>query len=412
MNRVWLLAAAAAVLVPAQTPMDLDALVAEALHSNPEIVAAQKKVEAARQRPAQERALPDPMVSVGYNSSGSPRPVAGLGAEPTANAGLMVSQEFPWPGKRKLKGEMAAREADAEFAQYEAVRLSVVSRLKQAYYRLAYAHSARGVLERNRDLLGKLLRVTEAQYAVGKAAQQDVFKAQTQISVLETRLIKLEQEQRSREAEINTLLNRKPGAPVGRPGELKPVQILPPLEDLYASANTHSPMLRRDRKMIERTELALNMAHKEFYPDYTLNAGYFNMGSMPDMYMFRADFKLPLQRSRLHAGVAERAADVSEARRNFEASDQGLHFRIKDDYLMAGASARLMDLYSKTVVPQASLALESSLASYETGTTDFLSVLSNAGMVLEYEMNYYDELTSYYLALSRLEEMTAGELIH
>jgi outer membrane protein TolC len=69
-----------------------------------------------------------------------------------------------------------------------------------------------------------------------------------------------------------------------------------------------------------------------------------------------------------------------------------------------------MDLYSKTVVPQASLALESSLATYETGTVDFLSVLSNATTVLDYEMNYYEELLNYWLALTRLEEMTGERL--
>src|SRR6185503_4051463 len=74
-------------------------LVAEALAKNPEIVTAQKRYDAARQRPVQERSLPDPMVSMGYNASGNPLPGAGLGAEPTANLGFMVSQELPYPGK-------------------------------------------------------------------------------------------------------------------------------------------------------------------------------------------------------------------------------------------------------------------------------------------------------------------------
>ena len=78
---------------------------------------------------------------------------------------------------------------------------------------------------------------------------------------------------------------------------------------------------------------------------------------------------------------------------------------------MADTSARLMKLYGQTVIPQASLALESSLSSYETGTVDFLSVLTNYIMVVEYEMNYYEEMQSFYLALSRLEEMTALPLI-
>src|ERR1035438_3445447 len=91
----------------------LPMLVDEALHNNRQILAAQKKYEAARQRPAQASALPEPTVSLGYTSSGAPYPVAGIGISPIANAGVMISQEIPFPGKQKLRGEIAAKEADA-----------------------------------------------------------------------------------------------------------------------------------------------------------------------------------------------------------------------------------------------------------------------------------------------------------
>lgn len=389
----------------------LDELVSEALKTNREVLAAQKRYEASRQRPTQESSLPDPMFSLGYNSNGKPWPGAGLGVDPTSNIGLMVSQEIPFPGKLKLRGGMASKEAEAEFQQYESVQLSVISRLKQAYYRVYYTYATADVLGRNRDLLTKLLKVTEARYSVGKAAQQDVFKAQTQLSIIETRLVRLEQERNSREAEINSLLNRRAGTPLPRPEELQFKPFTLSLDEIYASVRENSPMLQRDQKMIERTELAVNLARKEYYPDYTITAGYFNQGTMPPMYMARADIKLPIYFWRKQrAGVAEQASNVSQARRNYEATDQNLRFRVKDDFLMAQASSKLVRLYSETVVPQASLALESSLSTYETGTVDFLSVLTNFSTVLEYEMNYYDELTNYYMALSRLEEMTAQKL--
>ncbi len=63
----------------------------------------------------------------------------------------------------------------------------------------------------------QFIRVSESRYAAGKAAQQDIFKAQTQLSILETRIIRMEQDRRTAEAEINSLLNRTPGAPLGTP---------------------------------------------------------------------------------------------------------------------------------------------------------------------------------------------------
>src|ERR1022692_3236568 len=218
---IWLI-----VVLPALSgAQPLASLVDEALRSNREILAAQKKYEGARQRPTQESSLPDPMISLGYNSVGNPLPGAGLGRDELANAGVMVSQEVPFPGKLKLKGDMASKEAQAEFQQYQAVQLAVISRLKQAYYRLQYTYAATELLVRNRDLLEKLLKVTEDRYSVGRAIQQDVFKAQTQLSILETRLVKLEQERRRRAAEMNSILNRAAGTPVGRPEDDRAVGI-------------------------------------------------------------------------------------------------------------------------------------------------------------------------------------------
>ena len=387
-------------------------LAAEALRRNPEILAAQKRLEAARQRPSQESSLPDPMVGLDFNNVGNPLPFAGRGTDPNAMTSLMLSQEIPYPGKLRLRGQIASKEAQAEFEQYQGTQLNVISRLKQAYYRRAYAYAAADVINRNLELLRQLMRITEARYAVGRAQQQDIFRTQTQSSILETRLVQLEREKDATAAEINSIVNRRPETPVGRPYELAPQPLTVGLDQLYAYARENAPMLRRDQRMIERAELAANLARKEYYPDFVFNGGYSNVGAMPDMYTARIDVKIPLYFFRKQrAGVAEQTSRLTETRRTFEATNQTLAFRVKDDFLMANASARLTELYSRAVIPQASLALESSLASYETGAIDFLSVLNNYVTVVEYEMNYYEELQNFYLALSRLEEMAGVSLI-
>ncbi len=404
------LAAAAAAQAPPAT-LTLRELASEAVKSNPEISAAQKSYEAARQRPTQESSLPDPMISLGYASVGKPLPGFGLGREPAANIGLTFSQEVPYPGKLKLRGEIASKEAEAAFQEYQATELGVISRLKQAYYRLQYAYAASALLTQTRELLNELVSVSEARYSVGKAAQQDVLKAQTQVSILETRLVKLEQARRSSEAEINSILYRRPGSLVGRPEPVNPKDLASTLDELYAAAEQNAPVLARDRKMIERSELAVNSARKAYYPDITFSGGYFNQGGLPPMYQFQASFKVPIYFWRKQrAAVNEQVDALSETRRTFEATDQALHFRIQDEYSTAQASLKLTKLYSQTVVPQGNLALESSLSGYETGAVDFLSVLTNFTMVLDYQMNYYDEALNYSLALSRLEEITGQPL--
>jgi cobalt-zinc-cadmium efflux system outer membrane protein len=391
--------------------LDLDELVAEALAYNPEIRAAQKRYEASRQRSSQESSLPDPVATIGYASSGNPLPLAGIGQAPSANAGAMLMQELPFPAKLKLRGQIAAKESAAILEDYHAVQLDVVARVKQAYYKLAYARQASEALRRNRDLLGRLLEVAEARYAVGKAGQQDVLKAQTELSILETRLIQLQQEIAVSEAEINSLLNRHPQTPLGHPTSTEPKQLTLTLEELSEAARRNAPLLLREQRMVERSQQALNLARKDFYPDLILNGGYYDMGRMPSMYEFSVGLKLPIFAWRKQrAKVNEERALLQAAGKSYEAAAQELAFKLKEDYSAASAAYKLMELYRKTVVPQASLALESSLAAYETGAVDFLTVLSNFSRVLEYEVNYYEAVRNYGAALARLEALTGRRL--
>jgi outer membrane protein TolC len=263
------------------------------------------------------------------------------------------------------------------------------------------------ILRANGELVRQVLRVSEVRYAAGKAAQQDIFKAQTQLSILETRVVRMEQEKRSAEAEINSLLARPPNSPLERPEDIEPGPLTASLEELFARAREHSPALRRQEKTVQQAELSVNLARTESRPDYTVSAGYFNMGRMPDMYQFRIDFTLPVWYWRKqHAGVTEQASALSQARHSLEAADRAVHFRIQDDFLLAETAQRLMRMYSDTVIPQAELTVESSMAAYENGTVDLLTVLSNLITRTEYGENYHEEVLSYHLALVRLEEQT------
>jgi outer membrane protein, heavy metal efflux system len=387
-------------------------LVSEALAKNPEIAAATRRYDAARQRPAQERSLPDPMVSAGYSANGAPWPGAGLGTEPTSNIGVMVSQELPYPGKLALKASLATREADATAQDIEAARLAIIARVKQAYYRLAYTYAAHDVLSRNRDLLNTLLQVSENRYSVGQAAQQDVIKAQAQLSILELQLERVQQERATREGQLNALLVRPAASPVGQPDDLRLMPFDLTIDALVTAATEHAPMLRRDQIMIDRSQIAVEAARKEYKPDFGVTGGYYYMGSMPAMYEFRFDVKIPLQRARRAAAVAEQLSTVEQAKDTYDSTRLDLQGRLQEDFQMASTSLRLARLYQDTVLPQARLALESSMAGYQTGAVDFLSVLTNFGTVLEYEMTFFDELASYHTAVSRLEEMTGTMLAH
>ena len=389
----------------------LTSLVNEALQNNREILAAQKKYEAARQRPSQAASLPDPTVSVGYTSNGGPWPVDGIGRAVTSNAGVMISQEMPYPGKRKLRGKIAGKEADAEFQEYLSVRLNLISRVKQAYHELHHAQEAIASVKQSQALLQTILQISEARYAVGGASQQDIFKAQTQFSIFAAQLLRYQQEQTTKQIELNALLNRPPGEPIEAADEIAPKPLPMSLDQMLAHARTQSPMLSREQKLVERSQLAANLARKDYDPDYTVSGGYFNQGGMPPMWQFRMDFRLPAWFwGKQRAAVAEQTFALSDARHSYEAAGVDLQARIRENYTVADTALRLTDLYQKSVIPEARLALESSLASYRTGNVDFLSVFSNFMNVVDYDLMYHEELMQFYVAVARLEELANVEI--
>lgn len=386
-------------------------LVEEALERNPEIQAARKKLEAARQRPEAAASLPEPMVSIGYVSIGGPLPGQGLGREPMARAGFMASQTLPAAGKRSLRRRVALEEAGAAGQEYAAVERRIVAEVKAAWYRLHHAHEMLDVARRNRALVDRLFQIATARYQAGQGSQKELIETQVRLTLLEAKEASLEQELRRSEAEINALRARPLDEPVARPAVGEPQEVRVRLEELYEKARLESPALAALRHQVRRAELGLELARRESVPDVTVSAGYSNMGGMPPMFEAKVDIPLPLlRRSRLRAVEAEQVHEAEAARRNYQATGNGLLFRIKDEWLASGAAWKLLRIYSTTLVPQTALAMEAALAAYEAGRGTFAEVLAQAAAMLDAEENYHAALRDYHLALVRLEELTGARL--
>src|SRR5205807_272686 len=122
-------------------------LVKEAEQNNPHIQASREGWKAAQQIPTQVSTLPDPEFTMQQVNVGSPRPFAGYTNSDFAYIGLGVSQDFPYPGKLRLKGEIAKRDADVSQQRYQSVRRSVLAGIKAAYFQLGYLSKTLGILE-------------------------------------------------------------------------------------------------------------------------------------------------------------------------------------------------------------------------------------------------------------------------
>lgn len=387
-----------------QQTIGVEQLVREALERNPAVQSALHTVQAQRQRVPQVKTLPDPMVGIGW--AGNIRPFSVQTGDPSSYRAITASQQLLYPGKLKLRGEIASKEANAASADYEGIRRRVTADVKMAFYEYWFYDKAIQTTLKDKDLLTKLSQIAEARYRVGKGVQQDVLRSQVEISLLLQRLTVLQQQRSTAQARLNTLLARSPEALLPPAADIERAPLNRSLDDLYKLARQSDPGLQREEQMIERNQLTVNLAQKDYYPDFSVGYMYQQRPNMPDMHGMTFTVNIPVfykskQREEVRQATEERlAAESSRDNRQTE-----LNFELKQQYLAARASDELLKLFSQGVVPQSSLALESSMSAYQVGTVDFLSVLGNFSTVLNYEIDYYRELANYQSSLARMESM-------
>jgi cobalt-zinc-cadmium efflux system outer membrane protein len=392
-----------------QSPVGLGDLVREALQKNPAVQSALHSVEAQRRRVPQAKALPDPMVGIGWN--GNITPFSVQSGDPSSYRAVTASQQLLYPGKLKLRGEIASKEADAASSDLEAVRRRVTADVKTAYYEYWFYDKAMQTTLKDKDLLTKLSQIAEARYRVGKGIQQDVLRSQIEISLLLQRLTVLQQQLTTAQARLNTLLARSPEALLPPAANIERSPLNYSLEDLYRLARQNDPGIQREQQMIERNQLAVNLAQKDYYPDLSVGFMYQQRPMMPDMYGMTFTVNIPLfYKSKQREAVRQATEERLAAERSRDSRQNELNFELKQQYLVAKASDELLRLFSQGVVPQSSLALESAMSSYEVGTVDFLSVIGNFSTVLNYEIDYYRELANYQTSLARMESMVGTDL--
>ena len=387
----------------------LAVLIDEALQKNPGVQSALHAVEAQRRRVPQAKTLPDPTVGVGW--AGNITPFSVQDGDPSSYRGVSASQQLLYPGKLKLRGEIASKEADAAYWDYEAARRRVTAAVKSAYYDYFYYDKAIEITQKDKDLLQKLAAIAEARYRVGKGIQQDVLKAQTEISLLLQRLTVLEQQRKTAQVRLNTLLARDPEGSLPPAANVEQTNLNYSLEQLYQFGRENDTGVHRQQQMIQRNELAVDLAQKDYYPDMNVAYLYQQRPGLPDMNGFMFTINVPVfYRTKQREAVRQSTEEKISTQRSKDDRQNELNFELKQQYLAAKASDELLRLYSQGVVPQASLALESSMSSYQVGNVDFLSVLGNFSTVLNYEISYYRELANYQMALAQMETIVGVDL--
>jgi outer membrane protein TolC len=413
MRKIAVILVCLALAAPAlcqEKELDLKDLVNRALERNPGIKAFEDAARASKFSIAPAGALPDPVIGFGLRNMGTHWTV---GTEIMSEVDLSFSQTFPFPGKQRLKSEIASTQSLQSAESLRAAKLTLVREIKDLYARLYYYQRSVDLLRQKRDVLEKALKLAELKYSVGTGVQPDIFRAQVELSGIEEMLLNMGQMISTTAANINALLDLPAGNPLGQAREIPYYALTTDLDTLRQKAEEKSPRLEEARLMIKEGETEVKMARKEFLPNFMVQVGKGFKGPLPDMYEFMVGVEIPLYAGRKQAPLLEQAASrLSGSRNGYASMRNDVGFMVTESYTMARTSGDLAALYKGRILPQARFAYESSLANYQTGKVDFLMLVSDITNLFTYQTEYVRNLSSLWSSAARLEELTSLDLLN
>jgi cobalt-zinc-cadmium efflux system outer membrane protein len=411
---LFLLSTGLAMAEKGQTSETLSQVVVAALVNNPELKASDARWQMYRNKIAQARSFDDPMLNLAIRNGVLTEPF-NFNKDPMTQKAVGISQQIPFWGKRQLRGEIAAKTAESYQWSFEERRVELRRLVKEVWYQIYFIDKSIDIVDRNIGILDDFISLAETKYSVNQGTQTDVFNAQVERSRLLDMLITLEQQRKSAQANLNTLLYRPTDTPVGKipDFDIEPVRLTG--KELRETAYENRPQIKSLAALIGKGEADLKLADKDFYPDFNVFAEYMQRNPImgtggDDMYSIGVSFNLPVQRSKRHAAVAESDSEIRMAREELNSLKNSIDFGVSDLLAQLEKRRKLVELYKTGIIPQADQALESATINYRVNKVDFLTLLNSQMTLFNYQREYYDSLADYQVKRAELEALVGKEL--
>jgi outer membrane protein TolC len=390
-------------------PVSLADLLREAADKNRDLIALQRQIDVARQRPAQAHGLNPPMAQAQIWQW----PINSINPANTNMYMFMVSQELPGRGKRDLLATVAEKDIAAAENDVAMRARQIVNEIKQAYATLFLARKSIDVHLESVDLLRQIADVSQAKYVTGRISQQDVLKPIVELSKLHADIVMFDEQANIATARLNVLLDRRPETPIGPLEEPQEMTLLPATADLQHMALEHQPELQRARLDIERAEAELAVARSDYKPDFSLQGGYMLAPQMTDGWLGSIAVtwpKAPWARRKIDAKVAEQTAAVAAANAKARALENNVRLGVQQAFVRVKAAQERAALLRTTILPQAQHTLEVSRVAYQTDRVDFQGLIDNERMLLDSRLDYFRALSDFNQAFADLENAIGSDL--
>jgi cobalt-zinc-cadmium efflux system outer membrane protein len=389
------------------TEARLQQLITDALQNNPSLEVAMHHVAAKEIAISQSAALPDPKLSFGFLNL--PVNNFAFNQEPMTGKQVSLMQMFPLGGKLGLNKKMAEFAKTVELYKQQEIKNQVIASVKIAYFELYVADRGIETVLSNKELMRQLVRVAETKYATGNGLQQDILRAQVELSKIDDDLLMWQQQRIAAVARLNVLLNRSQNNDF----IVTPIDLdLTISNDFTGPLAKARPLLRVWQEMISLSETAVERKKRDYWPDLTVSAAYTQRDNrmdgtiLHDFFSATASINIPLFfKGKQSAAVQQEEADLAAV----EAQYQDVLNSVRSDSVSVAAeldrNRKRVALYDDGILLQAEQSLKSALSGYQVGKVDFITLINNWTLLQNYQLMAFRAKADYRISLAKFEQI-------
>ncbi|MCY3024647.1 MAG: TolC family protein [Planctomycetota bacterium] len=305
----------------------------------------------------------------------------------------MPGMTFAFPSVLALKGEVIDADADIAWLNYRLALRKALNEVARGFVEVQYTKGAIANLRETKALFSQMAQSAQARLEAGKASQADALKAQSELAIVETRLVTMERERTNRIAQVNSMLALPVGAEWGACTETDLAARVPSLDDALSQARAGNQKLLAARKDVELMQLMVRMAETEVLPRASVGYSQVAPSVGADAGPTRSMMAVFPERQEVNAEQApfgvnaayidELRVKVQAARAMQAAAEAETDFGVKNALFMLDASQRNQQTYKERVVPQSKQAFDTAKAQYGSGNSPFIELLDAGRSYLE-----------------------------
>ena len=360
------------------TPLTLAEAEDLALAEEPGQLALEARAAALDERAIVAGELPDPMLRVGLNNF--PLESGGFSTEGMTQAMVGYRQAFPAGKTRSLSYEKFGLLSDQMSENANARGRSVRTAAQKAWLELYFLDRAETLIRESRPFFADLAEITRSLYAVGRKTQQDVLRAELELSRLDDRLIDIERRRGRARSALTEWIGEDARRPVA--SSFPNWNSLAPLTDLKKGLRSH-PALLAAGAQVDANAAGVKIADERSKPSWALDIGYgYREGNLPngdprsDLVTVGVTVGLPFFRKKsVDSTLTAALQDRSAAKSSMLRLERELGSQLEAEHAQWRELTRRLDLYDTRILNQAKGQAEAALLAYQSDAGDFADVM-------------------------------------